>query len=114
MTMPFMESYFEEQRVYAASLKQSIVMRLDLMRCINEKISENYEKYINKIDAIDNEVQTEINEWQEDQEIPTQEKIDYLVVELLLDTKVKNPFDNKPKKVPFASIIDKWIQQEQN
>ena len=112
--MRFMEEYYQEQRKYAASLVQSMRRQLDLLSCLNETVSEQYEKYANLIDTIDFEVECEISEWQEDQELPTKEKIDSLVVELLLDTKVKNPYDNKPKKVSFASIVDKWIQQEQN
>jgi hypothetical protein len=67
----FMDEWYQEHRVYAASLIQSLLRRVDLMRCLNEKINENYEKYIHIINALDSEVQAEINEWQEDQELPT-------------------------------------------
>lgn len=105
----FMEEWYQEHRKYAASLVQSLQRQLDLLSCLNETVSEQYEKYAILIDTIDFELDCEINEWQEDQELPTKEKIDSLIVELLFDT-----FVDDTEQVSFADVLDEWRKQEQN
>ena len=109
-----MEEWYQEHRKYAASLVQTLQRQLDLLSCLDETVSEQYEKYANIIDSIDFELTCEIDEWQEDEDLPTKEKIDALLVELLLENKTKNPYTVKSKKLSFADILDTWRKREQN